>query len=167
MTASIGKEGSSLSCAIELPDDFRRNDILAFHRRDPLMAAERVDASTLQKGLVWEGLAACLTIRFYARHADAELAIDGSAAEGGGDLLERMVRRMLGLTQRTEEFEQAFEGHPHLAPLIARHPGLRVPLAATPVEALTGAVTGQQISVKAAISLRRKLIQASGFKHSG
>ena len=78
-----------------------------------------------------------------------------------------MVRRMLGLTQRVEEFEQVYRAHPQLGALIARHPGLRVPLTATPFEALTWAITGQQISVRAAIALRRKLIEVTGLKHSG
>lgn len=158
---------SSLSCAVKLPPDFRTNDFLSFHRRDPLMAAERVDANTLQKGLTWQGHAACLTIRFHSKHADAELAIDGSQVAGGTELLENMVKRMLGLTQRIEEFEEAYRHHPHLGILISRHPGLRVPLAATPYEALTWAITGQHISVHSAVALRRKLILAAGLKHSG
>ena len=78
-----------------------------------------------------------------------------------------MVRRMLGLTQRIEDYEQAYRAHPQLAPLIARQLGLRVPLSATPFEALIWAITGQQISVSAAISMRRKLIVATDLKHSG
>lgn len=156
-----------LSCAIALPHDFRADDILAFHKRDPLAVAERVDARTLQKGLAWEGRAACLTIRFHARCVDAELAIDGPLPAGSSDTLKQLAQRMLGLTQRVEDFEQAYRAHPQLGALIARHPGLRVPLSATPFEALTWAITGQQISVSAAISLRRKLIQAAGLKHSG
>jgi DNA-3-methyladenine glycosylase II len=157
----------SLSCAIELPHDFRTSDILSFHRRDPMMVAERVDADTLQKGLTWEGYAACLTIRLHARRAEAELAIDGSPATSGSDALESMVRRMMGLTQRIGDFEHAYRQHPQLGPLIARNPGLRVPLSATPFEALTWAITGQHISVSAASALRRRLIQAAGLKHSG
>jgi len=40
-------------------------------------------------------------------------------------------------------------------------------VAATPFEALTWAVTGQQISLAAALSLRRRLIAATGITHSG
>ncbi|MFZ4859431.1 MAG: DNA-3-methyladenine glycosylase 2 [Desulfuromonadaceae bacterium] len=156
-----------LSCAVKLPPDFRANDILSFHRRDPLMVAERVDANTLQKGLTWQGNAACLTIRFHFNHADAELAIDGPPAAGGAELLEHMVKRMLGLTQRIEDFEHAYRQHTHLGFLISKRPGLRVPLSATPFEALTWAITGQQISVSAAIAIRRRLIQTAGLKHSG
>ena len=157
----------SLSCSVSLPQGFRAKDILAFHSRDAAAVAERVEAGTLRKGLAWEGRAACLTIRFHADRADAELAIDGSRIAVVADALEAMVRRMLGLTQRVEDFEGTYRAHPQLGPLIARNPGLRVPLAATPFEALTWAVTGQQISLGAAVSLRRKLIRAAGLKHSG
>lgn len=157
----------SLSCTVKLPPDFRANDILSFHRRDPLMVAERVDASTMQKGLTWQGDAACLTISFHADQAEVELAIDGSPATATSEWLQQMVQRMLGLTQRIEVFEHAYRTHPQLGPLISRHPGLRVPLTATPFEALTWAITGQQISVNAAVSIRRRLIQAAGLQHSG
>jgi DNA-3-methyladenine glycosylase II len=157
----------ALSCTIELPPDFRSNDILVFHKRDTLMVAERVVGSMLQKGMAWQGRAACLTVSFHPGHVDAELAIDGASCSEERGALERMVRRMLGLAQRIEDFEQAYRAHPQLGRLIAKHPGLRVPLAATPFEALTWAITGQQISVSAAISIRRRLILAAGMKHSG
>jgi len=163
--------GTRLACVIELPPDFHADDILAFHRRDAQMLAERVEAATLHKGLAWQGRPACLTIRFAAGRAEAELALDGAAcADADADAagaLRRMVAHMLGLTQPVADFEQAYRDHPQLGPLIARHPGLRVPQSATPFEALSWAVTGQQISIKAALSLRRKFIQAAGLRHSG
>lgn len=156
-----------LSCTVQLPPDFRLNDLLSFHRRDPLMVAERVDANTLYKGLTWQGGAACLTIKFQSGHADAELAVDGAAPAAGTELLQVMVQRMLGLTQRIEVFEDAYRHHPQLGRLISQYPGLRVPLTATPFEALTWAITGQQISLSAAVAIRRRLIQTAGLQHSG
>ncbi|MBE0595654.1 MAG: DNA-3-methyladenine glycosylase 2 [Desulfuromonadales bacterium] len=162
----VRTKSCSLACTIELPPGFRPSDILAFHRRDPSLVAERVDESSLQKGMAWEGCAACLSIRFHPGYAEAELAVDGQfGAEP--EAFSRLVRRMLGLTQRVEVFEESYRLHPQLGLLIARQPGLRVPLAASPFEALTWAITGQQISVGVAISLRRKLIRAAGLKHSG
>lgn len=157
----------SISCAVALPSGFNADDILAFHRRDPLMVAERVEESTLQKGLAWHGAAACLTIRFHSGHATAGLHVDGPPSGNDAAELERMVRRMLGLAQPIEHFEQAYRTHPQLGRLIAGRPGLRVPLTATPFEALAWAITGQQISVSAAVSIRRRLIQAAALRHSG
>lgn len=156
-----------LSCSIALPRGFRAEHVLAFHRRDPQQVSERVDGNTLHKGLAWTGQAACLTIRFRAGRAYATLAVDGNAGSDDAATLRHMVRRMLGLDQRVEEFERAWQGHPQIGALIARNPGLRVPLTATPFEAIVWAVTGQQISLAAALSLRRRMIQAAGLAHSG
>lgn len=155
-----------LSCRIELPAGFRQSDVLAFHRRDAQQISERIDGNALHKGLSWEGRPACLTFRFDKACVAVDLAIDGTLANDGRERMERMARRMLGLTQRVEEFEQDYRAHPQIGAVIARNAGLRVPLAATPFEALNWAITGQQISVSAAISVRRKVIQAAGLRHS-
>jgi DNA-3-methyladenine glycosylase II len=155
-----------LTCSLELPNHFRTNDILSFHNRDALAIAESVDDHSLRKGLLWNNQAACLAIRFNKNSADAELVIDGLANANDVDVLYGMVRRMLGLTQQIENFEQSYRQHPQLGVLIAQQPGLRVPTSATVFEALSWAITGQQISLSAAISIRRKLIQTAGLQHS-
>lgn len=155
-----------LSCAIPLPAGFRVADVMAFHGRDPQGVAEQVAGRVLCKGVVWRGRPAYLTIRFATGKAHVELAVDGRTAAITTPAIAAWVRRMLGLTQPVEAFETACRRHPQLGPLVARQAGLRVPLAATPFEALTWAITGQQISVVAAIGIRRKLIQLAGVRHS-
>lgn len=153
-------------CIIELPKDYRRNEFLDFHSRDALMVSERVDADLLIKGITWDNYPARLTIRFVADHAEVELVLDGSPSAPNPYASERLARRMLGLTQQIDVFEQQYMTHPQLGRLIAKRHGLRVPLAATPYEALTWAITGQQISVKAAVSVRRNFIEIAGVQHS-
>jgi DNA-3-methyladenine glycosylase II len=155
-----------LACSLELPQHYRTEDILAFHKRDALAIAESVDDHSLRKGLVWNNQAACLTIRFNQNSADAELVIDGTANANDADEFCGIVRRMLGLNQQVEDFERIYRHHPQLGLLIAQQPGLRVPTTTTVFEALSWAITAQQISVKAAISIRRKLIQTAGLQHS-
>jgi DNA-3-methyladenine glycosylase II len=155
-----------LACSLELSQHYRTEDILAFHKRDALAIAESVDDHSLRKGLVWNNQAACLTISFHQSSADAELVIDGAANANDADVFCSMVRRMLGLNQLVEDFEKIYRHHPQLGLLIAQQPGLRVPTTATVFEALSWAITAQQISVKAAISIRRKLIQTAGLQHS-
>ena len=157
----------TLTCSLPLPGNFRAVEFLDFHRRDAAQFAERVEDQVLHKGMSWRGLPACLAIALQAGRAVVRLAIDGPLAPGDPVMLERTVRRMLGLDQPIDAFEAACRSHPQLGPLIARRPGLRVPCAATPFEALTWAVTGQQISVGAALSIRRRLIEAAGLRHSG
>lgn len=100
-------------------------------------------------------------------HADVELAIDGVAEMSGIEILLDKVRRMLGLMQAIEDFEEQYRRHSQLGVLIAHQAGLRIPMTVSIFEALSWAIIGQQISVQAATSIRRKLIQAVNIRHSG
>ncbi|MGL4318086.1 MAG: DNA-3-methyladenine glycosylase family protein [Pseudomonas sp.] len=148
-----------------LPADYRQADLLAFHRRDGQGVAERVTDAALAKGILWQGQPALLEIRFLAGQARVTLEVDGSA-NGDPGALQQLAEHMLGLTQPIELFERAYREHPQLGVLIAATPGLRVPQSSTPFEALSWAISGQQISLAVAISLRRKLIQLAGRPHS-
>lgn len=156
-----------------LPQGFDADGILAFHRRDPQAVAERIDGHTLVKGLVWRGRPACLTLALQAGRAVARLDVDAAADEANetqaadAAFWSRRVARMLGLDQGIEAFEARHAAHPLLGPVLARQRGLRVPVAASPFEALSWAVAGQQVSVAAAVSLRRRLIQAVGWRQAG
>lgn len=149
-----------------LPRGFRCDDILSFHRRDPQKIAERVSDASLEKGILWHGASTRLSLVFTPKQVRALLHTDGSPLKSDKPLFAAMVSRMLGLHQQIEVFERRYAGHPQLGRLIANNPGLRVPVAATPFEALTWAITGQQISLSAAVSLRRRLILAANLRHS-
>lgn len=156
---------SRRSCTLALPENFRVAEVLGFHGRDTLAVAERVDGSRLHKGMLWDGNAACLTLDFAGGHAHAELAIDGGTKVPRA-ALEQFVRNMLGLTQRIEAFETRYRAHPRIGSLVTARPGLRVQQTATPFEALVWAIIGQQISLAAAVSIRRRLLAAIGVRHS-
>jgi len=147
---------------LALPADFRADDFLRFHRRDTQAVAERVGERRLEKALRWRGTPLCLCLEMAGGWAEARVVAEEALGAGILAPLESRVAAMLGLTQPVDEFARRYAAHPELGRLIARLPGLRVPLTATPFEALSWAVTGQQISVAAAVSLRRKLIQAAG-----
>ena len=154
-------------CEIELPlpVGFRQSDLLSFHRRDAQGLAECVESDGLAKGILWEGLAARLSLGFVGEHVRVRLQVDA-----GGRIDAQAVRtlaaRMLGLTQPVQAFEAAYAAHPQLGRVLAANRGLRVPQAASPFEALTWAISGQQISLPVAITLRRRLIQLAGRQHS-
>jgi len=155
-----------LSCTLPLPTNYRLQDILSFHARDTLAVAETVEANQLRKGIVWHGSPACLTLRFLPMAAEIELSIDQTSASLDVDKLSVLAARMLGLNQPVDVFEESVAQHPQLGALINKQSGLRVPVAPTVFEALSWAITGQQISVAAAMSIRRKLIQLVGLQHS-
>jgi len=140
--------------------------MLKFHHRDALAVAEVVNADSLRKGILWNGSPACLTICFEQTSAQAALAIDGISAVDDAEALRKLVQRMLGLDQPIEEFERRYRDHPQLGILIAGQSGLRVPVTASIFEALSWAIICQQISVSAAVAIRRKLILLAALRHS-
>ncbi|MEN0036883.1 MAG: hypothetical protein AAGC78_07430 [Cellvibrio sp.] len=160
-----------IETSISLPRNFRLADFLAFHQRDAQMLAEAVTEKQLQKGIVWQAMSASLTFNFSnKKQADVRLHIDSGRkkldAEKLNSHVQHHAKHMLGLNQTINEFEKYVAVHPELEQLINKQSGLRVPQAATTFEALTWAIIGQQISVSAAVSVRRKFIQHAGVQHS-
>lgn len=171
MTAKNKIASMKISLAIALPDNFRRDDFLAFHRRDNQMIAERWDDHQLHKGILWSSMPACLSFSFpegsqLIVRLDVDVGRTKINKEQAGTSLHNLVNHMLGLNQATEEFEAFAIKHPALQRVVPQQAGLRVPQSASPFEALSWAITGQQISVSAAVSLRRKLITRVGIQHS-
>ncbi len=159
-----------LHTRIRLPAGFRPADVLGLHARDSEQLAERVVDFTIHKGVTWQGRAALLQLQIDPAEAIAQLQVDGGGAVDAdaaqAAAFNAMLERMLGLSASVPQFEQQFAKHPVLGKLLQAQAGLRVPASSTPFEALVWAVTGQQISVAAAIALRRRLIAAAGVRHS-
>lgn len=150
---------------LPLPAGYRQQDFLAFHGRDAQGLAERVAGGTLRKGLVWQGLPSYLEVSFEAGLARLRLGPHPGSPNGPDTArLATWGRRFLGLDQPVDAFEAAWRSHPLLGPHLARRPGLRLSQAASPFEALSWAVTGQQISVAAALGIRRRLIEATALR---
>lgn len=157
---------TQLSCKIKLPKHYHVNTILAFHQRDSQTIAEHVNKNSLAKGLLWNNQPACLTIHFQSGAAQAQLIIDGTTAMSDSALLNKYLHRLLGLTQAIEEFEQRFQNHAELGLMLHKQTGLRIPTTFSVFEAISWAIIGQQISVSAAVSIRRKLILYTDISHS-
>lgn len=157
-----------LTHSIKLPDDYQLADFLTFHQRDNQQLAERVTHNTLEKGLIWQGQSACLNIRFSEHAAQAQLRLDSNLTQQPEALQQwpAWVEYFLGLPQPTAAFYQQYQQHPELGPLIQRHPGLRVAQVSSPFEAISWAIIGQQISVAAALNVRRRFIELAGVQHS-
>ena len=160
-----------ISQQLQLPSNFRRQDFFSFHQRDNHMLAEHWSAQQLSKGIFWNQLPARLQFSFTSpKTVQITLDIDSGrkklSAEKTAQQLQQLTIHMLGLNQATAEFEQAAAQQPDISALVARQAGLRVPQAASPFEALSWAITGQQISLGAATAIRRNLIARAGVQHS-
>ncbi|WP_370679301.1 DNA-3-methyladenine glycosylase 2 [Comamonas sp. GB3 AK4-5] len=161
-----------------LPPDYRWQELLGFHQRDSEQLAEQLDQQgpqmRLRKGLDWQGQPAWLELCWEGAAAGREAPLQLHAtlhlpqkpqADISADTQARWagtVRRMLGLAYPPAALEAAHAQHPQLGRLLRAQAGLHVPAAPTAWEALTWAITGQQISVAAAVTLRRRLIRAAG-----
>ncbi|WP_321146373.1 3-methyladenine DNA glycosylase 2 [Providencia alcalifaciens] len=162
---------STQSVSISLPPYYRIDDFFAFHLRDPQNIAEIVEKNTLRKGIIWQERAAQIHLSINDQATDnkqAILQLDVDNAETSPSLneLHTLAIHLLGLNQPVEQFEEKYLTHPILGKLIAPQRGVRVYQSATTFEALVWAIIGQQISVLAAIAIRRRFIQAVGQQHS-
>ena len=86
---------------------------------------------------------------------------DGGAPAGDASCL-GLVRRWLDLEADTSAVDGFLAGFPRLAPLVARHPGLRIPGSVDPFETAVLTVLGQQVSLAAARTFGARLVSAYG-----
>lgn len=151
---------------LPLPDDYRVDDVLAFHRRDTESVAEEVSAERFRKGVLLDDVPVVLDIALSPSaahvtvHADAELT--AAAQQQARDA----VLNILGLRIDPAPFYAFVKKDKLFAALARKQPGLRIVQSATVFEALTWAIIGQQINLSFAIALRRTFILLAGRQHS-
>ena len=91
-----------------------------------------------------------------------------SPANGGvdvrplDDVVEPVVRKLLGLELDVGSFTVFAQGDPVLADAVRRLSGYRPPLAPDPFEALVTSITAQQVSLQSAFAVRSRLIERFG-----
>ncbi|WP_219114682.1 DNA-3-methyladenine glycosylase [Janthinobacterium sp. UMAB-56] len=148
-----------------LPAGYRRDDVIAFHSRDTQAVAEQLTPTGLRKGILLQGARVVLDVAFTDGTAVCQADIEGG---GDGDLqppLHSALLNILGLRIDPQPFAQLAADDPLLAPLVRVNPGLRIVQSASPFEALTWAIIGQQINLPFAIALRRTFILLAGRQH--
>jgi len=156
---------SRIELAIDLPADYRRQDVFTFHGRDAEGLAERIEGERIRKGVMVDGVPTVLEIDLGARPGQALCVVDADGALDT-DQANEILRNVLGLRIAPEPFEAAVADDPLFAPLVARERGLRVIQSATVFEALSWAIIGQQINLGFAIALRRTFISLAGRAHA-
>lgn len=157
-----------LHWTLPLPAGYRRDDVIAFHSRDAEAVAEQVTATGLRKGILLAGAAVVLDVAFTDDVAVCLADIDDND-NTVADLqapLHGALLNILGLRIDPRPFALLAAGDPLLAPLVRLNPGLRIVQSASPFEALTWAIIGQQINLPFAIALRRTFILQAGRQHS-
>ncbi|HUL83034.1 MAG TPA: Ada metal-binding domain-containing protein [Gammaproteobacteria bacterium] len=161
-----GLNGASVFM-LQLPAGYRSAEVLAYHARDPQSLGERVHGSTLVKALALDTDAALLEIELEPHVAWCRVHADARVVERHIAAVHRAALRMLGLTSDVSGFEARAARDPRMAALLARRPGLRLPLAANGFDGLCWAIVGQQINVPFACALRRELFDLAGTSIEG
>ncbi|WP_187672909.1 DNA-3-methyladenine glycosylase family protein [Zestomonas carbonaria] len=102
---------------------------------------------------------------FSVRPLAGEAALELSLAPSCSDLVDVLtprVRRMFDLDRDPAAIAAHLGRDPQLAALLARAPGLRLPAAFDPFEQAVRAIVGQQVAVKAAVTITGRLVQRLG-----
>ncbi|MCY1486063.1 putative bifunctional transcriptional activator/DNA repair enzyme AlkA [compost metagenome] len=102
---------------------------------------------------------------FSVRPLEDQAALELHLAPGCADLAPRLtarVRRMFDLDSDPAAIAAHLGRDPQLAALLARAPGLRLPMAFDPFEQAVRAIVGQQVAVKAAVTITGRLVQRLG-----
>lgn len=154
-----------LHWTLPLPAGYRRDDVIAFHSRDTEAVAEQLTPAGLRKGIVLAGAPVVLDVAFTPDAAICQADIDGDGDADLGTPLHGALLNILGLRIDPQPFAQLAAADPLLAPLVRVNPGLRIVQSASPFEALTWAIIGQQINLPFAIALRRTFILQAGRRH--
>lgn len=135
-----------------------------FHRHFALRllpGVERLDADGYARTLRLGAARGWLGVRTLDDRPALELTLSASLRHATQPLISQ-VRKMFDLDADPQAIAAHFASDPAIGPLIAVQPGLRLPAAYDPFEQAVRAVVGQQVTVKAAVTITRRLVERLG-----
>ncbi len=150
-----------ISFTFDLPKHYRAQEILSFHARDSEQLAERITVNSITKAVLIGGHPTFIHIEFDQQVANCTFESHDQLLSLSG--AQDIAKGLLGLLINVESFERKCKADKLLGALIRSQSGLRIPQAATPFEALTWAIIGQQINVRFAVQLRHSLIRLANL----
>jgi DNA-3-methyladenine glycosylase II len=140
------------SLVVSLPEPF-----------DFRLSTERYRAFGPDLANLWHGQGLHRVLE--GREVRIEPSPGGVAVVGGNVALIGPVQRYLGAPFDLDAFAAFASTEPVLAKLVPALRGFRPPLVPDPFETLVTSITAQQISLRAAASIRNRLIEAFGERH--
>jgi len=126
-----------------------------------LPGVERLTPHSYSRSFHVGAISGWLTMRPLVGQAALGLQLSQSSL-GLEQVLLTRVRRMFDLDSDPAAIAEHLGSDPHLADLIARYPGLRLPMAFDPFEQAVRAIIGQQVTVKAAVTIAGRLVERLG-----
>ncbi|MES3009051.1 MAG: AlkA N-terminal domain-containing protein [Pseudomonadota bacterium] len=156
--------GIQIRLSYRPPFDWRT--MLDFLATRAIPGVEHVTSDTYSRTIMLNGEAGELSVQFSAESHTLLLTINIGQTRALQQIVER-VRVMFDLKAVSSDIESFLGADPHLGPIIAAHPGIRVPVAWDGFEVAVRAIIGQQVSVKGATTLVSRLAQAYGAPYVG
>lgn len=155
------------SFVLDLPADYRIEETLKFHGRDPEGLTEVIEGRRMRRAVLLEGRPSILALEFNRRRV--RCLVESKAPPGPEGMAEarHVVWRLLGLGIDPGEFERRLARRPALRRLVEARRGLRIPQTADVFEGLTWAIVGQQVNLPFAYRLRRQVIDLAGRRAAG
>ncbi|SDR51562.1 AraC family transcriptional regulator, regulatory protein of adaptative response / DNA-3-methyladenine glycosylase II [Paraburkholderia fungorum] len=147
--------------ALHLPESYRPDEAVGYHGRDANSPSERAEGRRIWKALHTADGPAIIEIAIGSDRATVKVTTEKNLGRESMAFLQRSALRMLGLSNDISAFE---ERHPEI---VKTRRGLRVPLLPSAFDALCWAITGQQINLAFAATLRRDMINLAGEKIHG
>lgn len=126
-----------------------------------LAGVERLGADHYARSFALDGVRGWFRVQPRTQEDALELRCSASANACLPALTAR-VRRMFDLDAEPQRIAAHLAGDPQLGPLVARNPGLRLPTAFDPFEQAVRAIVGQQVTVKAAVTITGRLVARLG-----
>ena len=147
---------------LQLPAVWRKDEIVAYHGRDPEGLCERADQNRILKALATADGPAILEISLEQEGAWCRVHSSSRLGPTAMASLHTAALKMLGLAIDATAFEIRSARDPLFSNVVARRKGLRLAVIPSGFDALAWAIVGQQINVKFATVLRRELILLAG-----
>lgn len=126
-----------------------------------LAGVERLSATSYARSFTLAGVSGWFQVSPVPGR-DALQLRHSHSAEACLPLLIQRVRRMFDLDAEPLRIAAHLAGDRQLGPLVARNPGLRLPTAFDPFEQAVRAIIGQQVTVKAAVTISGRLVERLG-----
>ena len=154
------RPATGVSCTLRLsyrpPYDWDR--MLAFFRGRAIAGVERVAGGEYRRSFRLGPCRGALAVRPAPAKLALELEVCLTDTRGLMPVVER-VKRMFDLDANPQAIHRTLCRDPLLARLVRRMPGLRLPGSWDPFESAVRAVTGQQISVKGAVTQLGRMVR--------
>ena len=156
---TLASQGITIRLNYRPPFDWRT--MLNFFAKRVIPGIESVGDDTYQRSFTLESKVGHFALEFAPGDHSAILQVNYPDSSQLLNIAEK-VRSLFDLKADSDWLDKALAADEHLAPIVAANPGLRVPGCWDGLEIAVRAIVGQQVSVKAAATLMRRLVERVG-----